>query len=107
MPLTSTCLIRGCCLPALCRQWSIRLRPSIAEELPNFSHFLDHLEIQICDNNFIFVAACLRDNFSSRITEITLAIELPDTPWFLGSNAIHCAHEVTIRHCMRRLFQYP
>src|SRR5690242_8283118 len=98
MPLTSTCLIRGCCLPALCRQWSIRLRPSIAEELPDFSHFLDHLEIQICDNNFIFVAACLRDDLASRIAKITLPVELSDIPWFLGSNPIDRANKISIRH---------
>ncbi len=76
-PHTSVC---GCGFASLRGNRTVTFRPAIAEELPHFAHFLDHVEIKIRYDDFIFIAAGLRDNLTARIAEITLAIELPDAP---------------------------
>src|SRR3954464_1555881 len=99
--------IRGGGGGALCRQRLICLWPAIAEELPDLAHLADHVEVQVRDYDFIFVAAGLRNDFSARIAEITLAVKFADIPWLLPSHAINRAHEVSIGNGMRRLFQLP
>src|SRR5213082_88320 len=79
----------------------VAVGPAVAEELPHTAHLLDHIEVEIGDNDFILVAAGLGDDLSARVAEITLAVELTDGPWLLGPNAVDRAHEVAVGNGMR------
>src|SRR3954454_20869845 len=94
----------GC---ALCRQRRICLWPAIAEELPDLAHLADHVEVQVGDYDFIFVAARLRHDFSSRISEINLAVKIANIPRLLPSHAINPPNEISIGDGVRRLLQLP
>src|SRR3954463_3117187 len=94
----------GC---ALCRQRRICLWPAIAEELPDLAHLADHVEVEVRDYDFIFVAAGLRNDFSPRIAEITLAVKFADIPRLLPPHAINRANEISIGDGVRRLLQLP
>src|SRR5580658_6637513 len=52
------------------RDFAIRLRAAVAVELPDVAHLLDFVQIQVGDQQFILVAAGLRDDFAARIAEI-------------------------------------
>src|ERR1700687_851288 len=92
-----THLIRRRGLSGLRGQRSVSFRTAVAIKLPDFPHFLDHVEIEIGDQHFVFVAAGLGEDLSARIAEITLAIKLANVPWLLSSYAIDCTHEVSVR----------
>jgi len=77
----------GCA--GLCGDRGVRFRPSVAEELPGAAHFLDHFEVEIRHQDFVFVARSLRDNLSSRAAEIALAIELADVPRLLDADGTY------------------
>src|SRR5262249_25355609 len=89
------------------RQWPVTIRPAISEELPGLSHFADHVEIEIGDQHFIFIAARLRDNLFARRAEVALAVEFAYVPWLLAAYAINRADEVSIRNCVRGLLKFP
>src|SRR6266480_282662 len=61
----------------------VGFRPPVPVELPRVADLLDHSEIQIGDDEFIFIAARHGDELSSRVAEITLTVELADVPGFL------------------------
>src|SRR5207249_4477822 len=69
--------------------------------------FLNFIQIQIRNDDFLFIARALRNDLAARRAEITLAIELTDVPRMLASNAVDRADEVTIRHRMGRLLELP
>ena len=63
----------SCCRScALRRERSVSFGPAVAEELPDFPYFGDHVEVEVGDHDFIFIAAGLRDDLTARIAEITL-----------------------------------
>src|SRR6201987_4923441 len=95
------------CLTGLRRQRTGCLRASGGEELPRAPDLLDHVEIQLCDHHFIFVTACLRNDFAARIAKITLAVKLPNAPRLLLADAVNRSNKIAIRHCMRRLLEFP
>src|SRR6266496_4909504 len=90
-----TLLIRGGSLSRLRRQWAIRLGPAVAVELPHPPHFLNHVEIEIGDEHFIFAAAGLRKDLAARIAEVALAVKFSDLPRLLCPDAIDGAHEIS------------
>jgi hypothetical protein len=89
------------------RQRSVGFRTPVAIELPNLSYFLDHVEIEIGYQHFIFRAAGLCDDFAARIAEITLTVKFADIPWLLATDPIDGADEITVRRGVRRLLQFP
>src|SRR6266850_6150330 len=87
-----------CNLSRLRCEWPVGFRTPVAEELPGFPDLGDHVEIQIGDQHFILIAAGLRDDRPTRITEIALAVKLADIPRFLAADAIDCPHKISIRY---------
>src|SRR6266699_2783517 len=88
-------------------QVSVRFGTAVAEELPNLAHFLDLVEIQIRNDNFLFVARSLGDNFSARRPAITLAVEITDIPGALPAHPIDCPDEVSVGDGVRGLLELP
>src|ERR1700676_5145272 len=92
---------------ALRSERAIAVRSAVAEKLPNFADFGNHVEIQICHHDFILIAAGLGDDLASRIAEITLAIKFANAPWLLRPYTIDRAHKVAVRNGMSGLLQFP
>src|SRR6185369_12250347 len=86
---------------------SVRVGTAVAEELPRVAHFANLVEIEICDDECVFIARRFGHKLSARIAEVTLPVKLADVPRMLVSDAIDCADEVTVRNCVRRLFETP
>src|SRR5947209_15790853 len=93
--------------PRLCCEYAVGLRSAIAEELPHPPDFSDHVEIEIGDHHFVFVPACLGNDFPARIAEVAFAIKFTDVPGLLFANPIDRADKIAIRHRMRGLLQLP
>ena len=93
--------------PVCASDRTITFRTSVAEKLPHFANFRDHVEIKIGDYDFIFIPAGLRDNLSPRIAEITLAVKLANAPWLLYADAIDGADEISVGDGVRGLFELP
>ena len=58
----------------------IGLGPAVTEELPDVAHFLDHVEIQLSHDQFVLITTSFLDDLSTRVTEVTLPVELTDVP---------------------------
>src|SRR5450631_1263135 len=101
-----TSLVR-CRLTSLRRQRAVGFRTAVAIKLPDLSHFLDHVEIEIGDQHFVFIAAGLGEDFAARIAEITLAVKFSDIPRRFRSYAVDRAHEVAVRRGVGGLLQLP
>src|SRR6266851_1099694 len=102
-----TRLIRGRGLPGLRRQGPIRFRTPVAIKLPDLSYFLDHVEIEIGDQHFIFIAAGLGEDLAARIAEVTLAVKLADIPRLFPAHAIDRTYEVAVRRGVCGLLEFP
>src|SRR5438094_4247080 len=94
-------LIRCRSSPSLGCEYAVGLRSAIAEELPHPPDFSDHVEIEIGDHHFVFVPACLGNDFPARIAEVAFAIKFTDVPGLLFANPIDRADKIAIRHRMR------
>ena len=103
----NTLLVRGCRLSGLRRQRAIRFRTPVSIKLPDFPHFLDHIEIEIGDQHFVFIAAGLGEDLAARIAEVTLAVKLSDIPRLFSAYAIDRSYEVAVRRGVRGLFEFP
>src|SRR5205823_763140 len=88
-------------------QRSIQLGSTIAIELPLCTHFGNHREIALGVDEFVAIAAGLRQNAAARITEIALSVKFADVPRLLVSDPIVGADEIAICHGMRRLLELP
>src|SRR5215471_17176487 len=97
---------RGRCGALRC-EWPVAFWTAVAEKLPYFAHFRDHVEVQVRNDDFVLIAAGLSDDLAARIAEIALAIKLADAPRLFGSNAINRADKITIRNRVSRLFKFP
>src|SRR5690349_14973948 len=86
---------------------AVSVRAAIAEELPRVSHFANLVEIQIRDDERVFIARRFRDKLAARIAEVTLAVKLADVPWLFMADSIDCTDEISIRNCVCRLFESP
>src|SRR5450755_1925120 len=98
MTLTNscTCSVRRRSLSRLRGQCAIGFRTPVAIKLPDPPYFLDHVEIEIGDQHFVFIAAGLGDDFPSRIAEVTFAVKLADIPRLLPAHAVDRAHEIAV-----------
>src|SRR5713101_5319770 len=99
--------VRGRGLPGLRRQRAVGFRTAVAIKLPDLSYFLDHVEIQVGDQHFVFVAAGLGEDFAARIAEITLAVKLSNVPWLFPTNTIDRTYEVSVRCGVCGLLEFP
>ena len=94
-------------LYALGRDWAIAVGSAVAEKLPDFSHFRDHIQVEIGHNDLIFVTARLGDDFSPRIAEIALAIKFADAPRLFNTYTVDGSDEISVRYCMSWLLKLP
>src|SRR5882757_6013925 len=86
---------------------SVGFRAAIAIELPGIADFLDFIEIQFGNEEFILVAAGLLDDFPTRVAEIALAIEFADFPGSFRADAIDSSDEVGVGDSVRGLLKFP
>src|SRR5256885_1701403 len=86
---------------------SVRFRPAVAIELPSIADFLNFIEIEFRDQQFIFVAAGLLHDFPARVAEIALAVEFADLPGVLGADAVVGRDKMGIGEGAGRLFEFP
>src|SRR5712671_6020624 len=98
----SSSSVGGRSLSRLRGERAVAFGPTVPEELPNFADFRNHVEVEVRDHHFIFIPAGLRDNLAARITEVALAVELADAPWFLYADAIDGPHKIAVSDGMRR-----
>src|SRR5579884_2655053 len=88
-------------------QIAVGFGTAVTEKLPDISHFLDLVQIEIGQDQFLFVPRTLGEKFPTWRTEVTLTIKLTDIPRLLTSNAIDGTDKVPVRHRVRGLFQLP
>src|SRR2546425_8565180 len=92
---------------ASARDFSVGFRAAVAVELPGVAHFLNFIEIQFRDEEFIFVATGLLHDFPAWIAEIALAVKFADFPGMLGADAVDGGDEIGIGDGMGGLFELP
>src|ERR1035441_8350844 len=85
----------------------VRLRATIAIELPNVAHFANHVEVQVGDDHRILVTRTFRDNLAARIGEVALPVKLAKVPRLLRPDAIDGADIKYIGHRRGGLFELP
>src|SRR6266478_147588 len=88
-------------------QRTVRVGPAIAEELPGISHFANHVEIEIGNNERILIAWRFGDKLSTWIAEIALTIKLTNVPRLLMTYTIDRGNKIAVCDGMRRLFETP
>src|SRR5437868_3427006 len=98
---------RQLAMNSICNERAVCVRPAVAEELPRVAHFANLVEIEICDDQRVFVARRFCDKLPTRIAEVTLTVKLTDVPRLLVTDAIDRSDEIAIRNCVCRLFQAP
>src|SRR5271154_754880 len=103
----STRSVRRCGLSCLRSDRPVTFRSAIAEELPNFANFRDHVEVEVRYYHFVFIAAGLGDNLAAWIAEIALAVKLSNVPRLFDAYSVNGAHEITIGYGVRGLLQFP
>src|ERR1051325_4503928 len=85
----------------------VRIGPAVTEELPHLPDFLDHVEVKVCDDDFILIAAGLGHDFAARIAEVALAVKLANAPWFFYPDAVDGSDIVSVGDRVRGLLQLP
>jgi hypothetical protein len=94
-------------LSGLRGQRAVGLGTAVAEKLPDFSYFLNHVEVEVGGEYFVLVTAGLGKNLAARVAEVALAIKFADVPGFFRSHAIDRAHKIAVGSGMRGLLQFP
>src|SRR6202158_2156061 len=89
------------------RDFSVRFRPAVAVKLPSIADFLNLIEIQFRDEQFILIAAGLLDDFAARVAEIAFAVEFADLPGMLGADAVDGRNEISVSNRVRWLLEFP
>ena len=97
----------GTCCGAGARDFAVGFGAAVAIKLPGIADFLNVVEIEFSDEQFVFVAAGLRDDFSARIAEITLAVEFADFPRSFCADAIDGSDEVLVGDGVGGLLEFP
>src|SRR5215472_16040907 len=87
--------------------FSIGLGAAIAIKLPGIPDFLNFIEVQVSNEQFIFVAAGLGNNFPTRIAKIALAVKFADLPGMLGADPIDGGNKISIGDGVSGLLQLP
>src|ERR1700722_8203708 len=86
---------------------SVRFRPAVAVKLPGIADFLNFVEIQFRDEQFIFIAAGLLNDFPARVAEIALAVEFANFPGSLRADAVDGGDEIGVGDGMGGLLELP
>src|SRR5258708_21688791 len=98
-------------LGVLCRagagDFAVRFRAAVAIELPGVANFLNFIEIQLGDEQFVLVAAGLLHDFAARVAEIALAVEFADFPGSFGADAVDGGDEVSVGNGVSGLLEFP
>src|SRR5882757_9982736 len=89
------------------RDFSVGLRAAVAIELPGVADFLNLVEIQLGDEQFVLVAAGLLDDFAARVAEVAFAIKFADFPGSFGANAIDGGDEIRVGYRVSGLLEFP
>jgi len=87
--------------------FAVGLGAAVAIKLPGVADFLDVVEIEFSDEQFVLVAARLRHNLSTWIAEIALAVEFADFPRSFCADAIDGSDEVLVGDGMGGLLELP
>src|SRR6266567_2330197 len=91
---------------ASARDFSVGFRAAVAVELPGVADFLDFVEVQFGDEQFILVAAGLLDDFAAWVAEIALAVEFADFPRRFGADAVYGGDEIGVGHGVGGLLEF-
>src|SRR5262245_61723576 len=86
---------------------AVRVGAAVAEELPRAANLLDHVEVELADDQLVLVFAAARQNLATRIDEVRVAVELTDVPRRLGADAVDRADEVAVRDRVCGLLDLP
>src|SRR5713101_4301629 len=89
------------------RDFAVGFRAAVAIELPGIANFLNFVEIQLGDEQFVFVAAGLLDNFAARVAEVAFAVKFADFPGSFGANAIDGGDEIRVGYRVSGLLEFP
>src|SRR5882762_7346225 len=89
------------------RDFSVGFRAAVTVKLPGIADFLNFIEIQFRDEEFILVAAGLLNDFPARVAEIAFAVEFADLPGMLSADAIDSRDEISVSNRVRRLLEFP
>src|SRR6266567_7306026 len=87
--------------------FSVGFRAAVAVELPCVADFLNFVEVQFGDEQFILVAAGLLDDFAARVAEIALAVEFANFPGRFGADAVYGGDEIGVGHGVGGLLEFP
>src|SRR5947208_17141579 len=79
------------------RDRPVRFGTAIAIELPGVPDLLDQPEIEVGNDEFVFVTTRNRYELPARVAEVTLSVELADVPRLLHADAIDRADEIPVR----------
>src|SRR5262245_29619092 len=86
---------------------AVRVRTTIAKELPDRPDFLDQVEIEVGNDDSVLIARGFRDDAPARIAEVAGAVELADVPRRFRADAVDRADEVAVGDGVRGLFELP
>src|SRR5687767_12528152 len=89
------------------RDLVVRLRPTVAEELPHLPHLLDLVEIEVGGDDRVAIAGAFGDDLPARVREVAAPVELSDVPRLLVPDAVDSADEVAVGDGVRRLLELP
>src|SRR5712692_9147438 len=92
---------------ASARDFSVGFRAAVAIELPGVADFLDFVEIQFGDEEFILVAAGLLDDFAARVAEVAFAVKFADFPGSFGADAVDGGNEIRVGYRVSGLLEFP
>src|SRR3989442_1973766 len=87
--------------------FAIGFRAPVAIELPGGAHLVDFVQVQLSDEQLVFIAAGLRDDLPARVAEVALAVELADFPRPLVPDAVDGGDEIAVGHRVRGLLELP
>src|ERR1039457_952844 len=77
-------------------QGLIHVGAAVAEELPGFADFGNHIEVEVGGEDLVFVARRLGEDAAAGIAEIARAVEFADIPRGFGAHAVDGADEIAV-----------
>src|SRR5260370_11146434 len=89
------------------RDFSVGFRAAVAVELPGVADFLNFVEMQLGDEQFVRVAACLFDDFAARVAEVAFAVKFADFPGSFGADTVDGGDEIRVGYRVGGLLEFP
>ena len=68
---------------------------------------MNFIEIQVCNEEFVLIAASLSNNFPARTAKVALAVEFANLPGMLGADAVDGSDKICVGDSMRGLLEFP